>query len=239
MTATLDQTVGPVLRPRSRPALDLRAMLHPTDPYAGFDASAFSYDPQGWNGQAPLFRQLIDELDPGLVIEVGSWKGQSAINIASRIAARRGDAQLLCVDTWLGSFDWWLNPSQPPLADMKPRHGYPTLYYQFLANIVHAGLQDIVVPFPTTSTIAARVLIARGVKADLVYIDASHEENDVYMDLAYFWHTLRPGGVMFGDDYRSDFYPGVVAAVTAFAATMGLQHEVVDGQFWVLRKPAA
>jgi hypothetical protein len=28
-----------------------------------------------------------------------------------------------------------------------------------------------------------------------------------------------------------------VRAVTSFAEEQGLQHEVVDGQFWVLRKP--
>ena len=214
------------------------AMLHPVSPYDGFDASAHPYDPQGWNGDSPLFGRLVDELRPTLAIEVGSWKGQSAIHLAGRMAALRGAAQLLCIDTWLGSFDWWLEPRRSPRRDMGLKHGYPTLYYQFLANVVQAGLDHVIVPFPATSTIAARLLMARGVLADLIYIDASHEENDVYLDLVYFWQTLRPGGAMFGDDYRADFYPGVVRAVTAFADEQGLRHEVVDGQFWVLRKPA-
>jgi len=233
-------TPAPSIRPlvRTRPAVDIAKMLHPVSPYVGFDASQWKFDPQGWNGNAPLFTQLVAEVRPAITIEVGSWKGQSAIHLASRMAQQRSDAQLVCVDTWLGSFDWWLNPSAPPLTDLALKNGYPTLYWQFLANIVHAGLQDFVVPFPATSTIAARLMIARNVRADLVYIDASHEENDVYMDIAYWWHVLRAGGMMFGDDYRSDFYPGVVRAVTAFASEQGLQHEVVDNQFWVLRKPA-
>lgn len=238
MTTTTAPVRDPAFLPRTRPATDLAGMLHPVSPYEGFDASRHPYDPQGWNGDSPLFARLIGELNPGLVIEIGSWKGQSAIHMASEMAKRRGDCQLLCVDTWLGSFDWWLQPSRSPRAQMGLRHGYPTLYYQFLANIVHAGLQDVVVPFPATSTIAARVLIARGVKADLVYVDGSHEENDVYMDIVYYWHTLRPGGVMFGDDYRPEYYPGVVRAVAAFTREQGLQHEVIDGQFWLLRKPA-
>lgn len=238
MTTTAAPRERTTLLPRVRPVTDLGRMLHPVSPYAGFDASAWPYDPQGWNGNHPLFARLVAEVDPGLCIEVGSWKGQSAIHLAGEMAARRGDAQLVCVDTWLGSFDWWLDPSRSPRTDMGLQHGYPTLYYQFLANIVHAGLQDVVVPFPATSTIAARLLIARGIQADLVYIDASHEENDVYMDIVYYWHTLRPGGVMFGDDYRVEYYPGVVRAVEAFARERGLQHEVIDGQFWLLRKPA-
>jgi predicted O-methyltransferase YrrM len=223
----------------TRPAIDLLRLLHPTSPYEGFDASVYPFDPQGWNGDAPLFDRLADELRPALAIEVGSWKGQSAIHLASRMRAHRGDAQLLCVDTWLGSFDWWLDPARSPRAEMRLLHGYPTLYWQFLANVVHAGLQGSIVPFPATSTIAARVLIARGVQADLVYVDASHEENDVYLDVVYYWHALRPGGVIFGDDYRADFYPGVVRAVDAFAREHALPLEVVDGQFWLLRKPAA
>ncbi|MFK7740799.1 MAG: class I SAM-dependent methyltransferase [Planctomycetota bacterium] len=228
-----------ILQPRTRPVVDLRAMLHPTNPYEGFDASAYAYDPQGWNGDSPLFDRLIEELNPGLTVEVGSWKGMSAIHMATKMAQQRGDAQLLCVDTWLGSFDWWLNPSKPPLTDMGLVNGYPTLYYQFLANIVHAGLQDVVVPFPATSTIAARLLLLRGVKADLIYIDASHEHNDVYSDMAYYWHTLREGGVMFGDDYRAEYYPGVVQAVAEFTEQHGVEAEIVDGQFWLLRKPVS
>ncbi len=226
-----------VLQPRSRPAIDLRAMLHPVSPYQGFDAARYPFDPQGWNGDSPLFDRLVEELNPGLAIEVGSWKGQSAIHMGSAMAERRGDAQLLCVDTWLGSFDWWLDPSRSPRADMGLVHGYPTLYYQFLANVVHAGLEDVIVPFPATSTIAARLLIVRGVKADLIYIDGSHEENDVYSDVTYYWHCLRPGGVMFGDDYRPEYYPGVVRAVEAFGEAVGVEHEVIDGQFWRMQKP--
>jgi predicted O-methyltransferase YrrM len=224
--------------PRTRPSPDLLAMLHAVNPYEGFDASRYPFDPQGWNGDSPLFGRLVAELQPRIAIEVGSWKGQSAINTARHLRAHRPDAQLCCVDTWLGSLDFWASPRDTPYQGMQLRHGYPTFYWQFLANVVHAGLQDVIVPFPNTSVIAARLLIARGVQAEMIYIDASHEENDVYMDIVYYWHALRPGGVMFGDDYRAEFYPGVVAAVAAFGKERQLVPEIVDRQFWLLRKPA-
>lgn len=234
MTSPAPEPVTPTPR---RPAVDLMAMFHAVSPYEGFDASHYPYDPSGWNGTQPLFAELVDELRPALAIEVGSFKGQSAITLASRMVAHRRDAQLLCVDTWLGSPDWWLAPSRSPLRDMGLKNGYPTLYYQFLSNIVHAGLQDVVVPFPAPSTTAAKNLIARGVQADLVYIDASHDEDDVFADMVYFWHTVRPGGVMFGDDYNPQFMPGVVAGVERFAAQQGLRYDVIGSQFWLLRKP--
>lgn len=216
---------------------DMMAMLHTVNPYAGFDASRYPYDPQGWNGEAPLFGQLVAELQPRLAIEVGSWKGQSAITTGRHLAALPHKSQLLCIDTWLGSLDFWAHRGDSTYAGLGLVHGYPTVYFQFLANIVHAGLQDVIVPFPLASIVAARLLIARAVFADMIYIDASHEENDAYADIVYYWHALRPGGVMFGDDYRVEYFPGVVNAVAAFCKETKLTPEIVGGQHWLLRKP--
>ena len=213
--------------------------LHPVDPYAGFDASAHPYDPSGWNGDAPLFGRLVAEVRPRLAFEVGTWKGQSAINTARHLQRLGNGAQLVCIDTWLGSYDMWGRTDDVTFADLQLVNGYPTVYRQFLANVVHARLQAVIIPLPLPSLIAARLLMYRRARADLIYIDASHEENDVYADIVYFWQTLRPGGVMFGDDYRVEAYPGVVAAVKAFCAENALDHEVVGGQHWVIRKPGA
>jgi predicted O-methyltransferase YrrM len=218
-------------------AVELRTLLHAVDPYAGFDAAAHPFDPQGWNGESELFGRLVAEVRPRIAIEVGSWKGQSAITTARHLQALGAGAQLLCVDTWLGSVDFWLTPGSELNGALQLVHGYPSVYYQFLANVVHAGLQDVITPFPAPSVIAARLLILRGVRAELIYIDASHEENDVYMDIVYYWQTLRPGGIMFGDDYSERFMPGVVRAVRAFCAEQNLQCEIVDDQYWVVRKP--
>jgi len=51
-----------------------------------------------------------------------------------------------------------------------------------------------------SSLIAARWFAAAGFQADLVYLDASHDADDVYADIKAWWSNLRPGGVLFGDD---------------------------------------
>ena len=62
---------------------------------------------------------------------------------------------------------------------------FPSLYYQFLANVVHLGHQDKVVPFPNTTANASRFFKAMGgPQPDLVYIDAGHYFEDVVADLA-------------------------------------------------------
>jgi len=230
---------GATLESAPTTRVDVRRLLHEVDPYAGFDAKDYPFDPQGWNGTAPLFGRLIGAVRPRLVVEVGSWQGQSAITMGRHLRAQGLGAQLVCVDTWLGATEFWLQPGNALHRGLRLRHGYPSVYYQFLANVCHAGLTDVIVPFPAPSTIAARVLLARGVRADLVYIDASHEENDVWLDLAYWWQALRPGGVMFGDDYHERLMPGVTRAVQSFFGELGLRHAVVAGQHWVVEKPRA
>ena len=41
-----------------------------------------SEDIRGWNGNEPIFERLIRKTMPSVIIEVGTWKGQSAINMA-------------------------------------------------------------------------------------------------------------------------------------------------------------
>jgi hypothetical protein len=97
---------------------------------------------------------------------------------------------------------------------LECRHGYPQVYYRFLANVCHRGHQQRIVPFPMDSASAALWFMSHGVKAELIYIDASHEEEAVYQDLVDYHQLLAPGGRIFGDDWD---WAGVRAAVTTFA----------------------
>lgn len=217
-------------------------LLHAVPPWEGFDATRYPEDLHGWNGTHPIFETLIREIEPRLVVEFGSWKGCSAVTMGAALRAlptpADGPRQLVCIDTWLGALEFWRDHEDPErYRGLKLRYGYPTVYYQFLANIVRAGLDDIVVPFPQTSLIGARFLLERGISADLIYIDASHEQSDVLADLTYAWAVARPGGVLFGDDFTA--WPGVQQAVRHFSTGMQLDLEVVDENFWVLRKPEA
>ncbi|MCR9246995.1 MAG: class I SAM-dependent methyltransferase [bacterium] len=223
--------------PSAETSADIRAKLHHEDPYAGFDATAIAPDLQGWNGNSPFFGELINKLRPQLVLEVGSWKGQSAATMGRALQQLGGERTLVCVDTWLGALEFRTDHEDPErYRGLAIRHGYPQVYYQFLANMVHAGLQNTVVPFPQTSLIAARWFLVNGIGADLIYIDGSHEENDVYADLVYYWQIAKPGAVVFGDDFVA--WEGVRKAVTTFAQEQGLEVGVRDNNFWILQKPA-
>ncbi len=211
------------------------AALHPDSPYEGLEPTP--RDLQGWGSDSPIFERLIQEIRPELIVEVGSWKGASAVGMAKCMAKHGVEGHVLCVDTWLGSLEQWLEPTerQHGYFNRYMVHGAPLgLYAQFLANVVHEKLQEVVLPFPTTSTIAAKWLAAKGVKVDLVYLDGSHEYEDVLSDLRLYWPLLSEKGVLFGDDYESK---DVKRAVGEFSlqgeAMMGVE---VEGNKWALRR---
>jgi len=190
-------------------------------------------DSQGWNGNDPIFKELIKEKQPSVVIEVGTWKGQSAVNMGKAIKEQGLNTTLYCVDTWLGAIEFWDNLADSSERDLMLKNGYPQVYYQFLSNIVHNNLQDVIIPFPNTSLTCAKYFISKNIKADLIYIDASHEYEDVLKDIKVYWEILNDGGIMFGDDYSA--WSGVKEAVNKFKQENNLTLGG-DLNFWVLKK---
>lgn len=212
--------------------------IHAEDPYVGFDHTRYPLDLRGWGSLDPNFETLIRETKPRLIIEVGSWKGASAIHMAEMCRALALECRIICVDTWLGAIEFLYDKNdEDRYVSLQKSHGYPTVYYQFLANVVHKGLQDFIIPFPQTSTLAARFLATQGVTADLVFIDGSHDDTDVYQDLQNYWPLVSESGYMFGDDY-DDHWPGVRMAVNNFAVDVGVELGFTERQ-WMLKKGPA
>lgn len=183
-------------------------------------------DLRGWNGEADIFGKLIQQTNPVNIIEVGTWKGQSAITMAKDVP--RG-TKIFCVDTWLGALEFMGETGE---RDLMLKNGYPQVYYQFLSNVVHNNCRDIIIPVPQTSSIAARWFKKQGIKAELIYIDGSHDEQDVYDDLCNYYDICTK--VMFGDDWR--YFADVERAVTRFCNERNITFDVVDDNFWIIKK---
>ena len=208
-----------VARPASRATglvpEDLMEAIHGLDVYKGFDFGRYPCDLKGWGGDSPAFAELVAEVRPSLIIEVGTWKGASAVSMAEAAAHLGLGTKILCVDTWLGALEFRMDRHDAErFQALECRHGYPQVYYRFLANVCHRGHQDRIIPFPLDSASAALWLMSHGIKAGLIYIDGSHEEEAVYQDLLDYRELLAPGGRIFGDDWD---WAGVRAAVSTFA----------------------
>jgi hypothetical protein len=214
-------------------------LIHAVDPYEGFDPIKLGYqiaDLQGWGSEDPQFEELIVELRPRLILEVGTWKGASAIHMA-RILKKHGlhSSRIVCVDTWLGALEFWTNHNDPDrYQSLRLKNGYPSIYYTFLANVVLSQQQDIIIPFPAPSSLAARLFRMHNIQFPLIYIDGSHEYEDVYSDLVGFWPSVAPGGLLFGDDF-SHYWPGVIRAVAEFSDKLAAPYTHRDHK-WQIRK---
>lgn len=210
--------------------LDLLGEDHCRD----FPAATYRLHTQGWGSTAPVFREYIEKLRPTSIIEVGSWLGGSAIHMAGVLRDLDIDGTICCVDTWLGGTEH-MHPDFRDALDY--RHGTPRIFEQFLANVINSGFGQVILPLRQTSRNAALYLLSKKVVVDLVYIDASHEEEDVYQDIVQYWELLRPGGAMIGDDC-STIFPGVVNAVLRFCRERGLLPKQDQTVKWILDKPA-
>lgn len=215
--------------------MSVRQLIHAVDPYIGLDIENHQPDLQGWGGDDPIFASLIEEIEPRNILEVGSWKGASALHMA-KILNEKGlhGSEICCVDTWLGAVESWTNHEDPErYKSLRLANGYPTVYYTFLKNVAVHGVQRVITPFPVPSTIAARFFVQNHVRFDLIYIDTSHDYEDVLSDVKRYWPLVAPNGVLFGDDYGVS--PGVTRAVDCFAADYDLTPEISDHN-WVFRK---
>jgi hypothetical protein len=221
---------------------DIGQLIHATNPYDGFDPGKLGYqtpDLQGWGSEDPQFEKLIAQLRPQMILEVGTWKGASAIHMA-KILKKLGlhSARIVCVDTWLGALEFWTNHKDPDrYQSLRLKNGYPSVYYTFLANVVLSHQQDVIIPFAAPSSLAARFFRMHGIQFPLVYIDGSHEYEDVYNDLVGFWPCVSSGGALFGDDFTPR-WPGVIRAVAEFSDKLGAPY-THRGSIWVFKKTAS
>jgi hypothetical protein len=191
-------------------------------------------DLQGWNGDSKVFGELIKEIKPNHIIEVGTWKGLSAITMCNAIKENNLNTQITCVDTWLGAVEFWDYLSSTNERNLLQKNGYPNIYYQFLSNVVHTNNQDIILPFPNTSRIGYYYFKNKQITADLIYIDASHEYEDVLDDINMYFQILNDGGIIFGDDFVH--WQGVQKAVNEFTQKNNLKYEILENNFWIIRK---
>jgi predicted O-methyltransferase YrrM len=195
----------------------------------------------GWEN--PGFRKFLQyaimnlpqEPRPIVVIELGSWLGRSTNLIAAALKTSKAPAgdRVIAVDTWLGSAEHWTTMQKTIMPKLARRNGYPSMYYTFLSIAKMLGNDDVIVPLPLPTQQAVHVLTHQGVKADLIYVDAAHDEPSVYADITAYWDLLREGGYMIGDDWE---WPGVRAAVERFCKEKQELKLMYEGGVWCVRK---
>lgn len=205
--------------PRERPLGTLREFVWgDCDPFKTFPKRPSEPPRQGWYSDHPVFEHLISTKRPKRLVEVGSLFGGSAVHIAKLLAKHDLDAELTCVDTFLGSRETFFEhrASREQMLKVGRYH----FFDEFLGNVERAGVSRMINPFVQTSTNAARIFAELGVQFDFIYLDASHEYLDVLCDLRLWYPLLAPGGVLVGDDFEDPWF-GIIRAAMEFADEVG------------------
>jgi cephalosporin hydroxylase len=211
----------------------LNAVHMGKNPYIGFPAAEWGGAWYGDHGaMREIFAKCIDRINPTLIIEVGSFVGESAIHMAKLLKAQRRNGAILCVDTWYAGFDHWKGAREK----IQMHFGRPDLYYKFVANVIANGCQDVIVPLAMDSIGAARVIKWLGLVPGLIYVDASHEKGDVLRDYEAYWDLLPPGGGLLVDDLTG-WFPGVVEDFAYFTSNMNLTPVLTEGEKALVIKP--
>ncbi len=182
-------------------------------------------DVQGWC--TPDILRIYDEqltgfgMNKAVMVELGSWKGRSAIYAASEIKRRHKNVRFVCVDTWEGNAD---EPDMAALiVDANNRGG---LYKEFVENINRCGVADYIKPLRMTTVEGAKQFADRSV--DFIYIDAGHSYENVTQDLEAWYAKLKPGASCAGHDIARD---SVRRAVKDFCRKIGKTHREYEESF--------
>jgi hypothetical protein len=122
----------------------------------------------------------------GVVVELGSWLGLSARNILDH----NKNLSIVCVDHWKGSKEH-VNYTQC-------HYFLPVLYETFVVNCWR--LQDRIVPLRETTLDGLQIIKDSGLEPHMIYVDASHETNDVLADVRLIM-KLFPKTIIVGDDW--------------------------------------
>jgi hypothetical protein len=183
----------------------------------------------GWFGFESLYDAAVARTPPhGVMVEVGCWLGRSLAYLGGRVRGSGKPVNLWGVDHGVGTDS----------ETERLLHG-PTLAAcggntlgLLAANLRACGVADVAVPMGCSSLRAAALFPPKSV--DFVFLDAAHDEESVRADLAAWWPTIKPGGVMAGHDY-DPFWVGVRRAVDEFfrLSEWGARSSLVPNCWWV------
>jgi predicted O-methyltransferase YrrM len=118
------------------------------------------------------------------ILEIGSWEGRSAIFFLEFFP----NASITCVDTFHDSSEYLGNPNLPLIEE------------RFDVNMSAYGAR--VTKIVAESIVALHTLIKADELFDLIYVDGSHNRDDVLIDSLLSWRLSRSGTIIVWDDYE-------------------------------------
>lgn len=143
---------------------------------------------ENWFTYPILYKKMVEKFDNAKFVEIGNWKGASVVYMGVEIYNSGKNIKLDCIDNMHESIFKILNDNIKP--ELKP-----FINTHNINSIEGSKLYD-------------------DQSIDFVFIDGSHEYQDIKDDPYYWFPKVKNGGVFAGHDYPA--FEGVQKAVDEF-----------------------
>ena len=154
------------------------------------------------------------------ILELGSWEGRSAVFFAEFFPF----SNINCVDTFGGGSEH--------LGNSTFKEQIPHIERRFDKNTSQYGVR--ISKYKNTTFESLSLMVQRNDRYELIYIDASHERDDVMIDTLLAWKLLSMGGYMMWDDYGGG--ASVKPAVDKFLDWHKDEYEIIHAGYQVVIK---
>jgi cephalosporin hydroxylase len=160
---------------------------------------------ENWFSYADFYKTMVSLFPDGShFVEVGSWKGRSAVCMMVEIINSGKKIHFECVDEWK-----YVPTTEQPVSSQEE---FDRVYEEFLHNI--SSVRDLV---GTVGIIRLDSAMASALyeneSVDFVFLDAAHHYENVLSDIESWLPKIKKGGIIAGHDYFTICHPGVKKAV--------------------------
>lgn len=150
------------------------------------------------NTAKAVWDQLIPQINPTSILEIGSYEGASACYLIEKLGQSK-NIELHCVDSWEGGLEHQEGGcAESDMSAVEKRfHKNIKTAKSKINNDAH------IVIHKNNSDLALSKMIADGKQGyfDLIYVDGSHQATDVLCDAILSFRLLKNNGVIVFDDY--------------------------------------
>lgn len=190
----------------------------------------------GWFNFSKLYEEMVNKASDGaLFVEIGVWKGKSTSHMSSLIYESQKKIKFDAIDWFKGSIEHeYMEGVFPESLSFGERENW--LYNHCLTNLQDAIKHNVVNVIKLDAKSAVKLYDDNSI--DFCYHDASHEYDDLMIELPMWWNKIKPGGYFGGHDYGNWGFVGVSRAVNKLAE----QHDLhiiyrANEDSWLVQKP--
>lgn len=159
--------------------------LYPENDYV-FTEDWFTGNIENWKKLFAEHNKIGTE--PLTILEIGAYEGRATTWLADNMLDNK-ESRLFTCDTFMGSIEH---------TDEQRAN----LYERFNRNLAICKYPERIMLFVESSlSLLPRLMLTRDLKFDIIYVDGSHETQDVIADGLHAYMLLKENGVVIFDDY--------------------------------------